>query len=240
MRKTKLRGLPRVAWRFLMRPHHLARECTHRPSSVEAQPRFSGDGATARRAFRGRLGHFSALERAPDQSIQGRRRSIWPRPWSATSGGDSSASSANGIRRAVPRCGASTSTSSPAVKAMHFVRSPQSQDLDVALGRSEAALEAYRARLEGKAQMRVVPMGPAQGLSLHRPQAFPQCPQRGRPLPGHPHPQSSLPGLLEGTRPGRQQEPRLALVDAPAPPQPQARVVGVEPSLTHRKGCWGG
>ena len=54
-----------------------------------------------------------------NRSRLARREGIGARlPWSATSGGDSSASSASGIRRAIPRCWASTNTSSPAAKAM--------------------------------------------------------------------------------------------------------------------------
>ena len=105
---------------------------------------------------------------------------------------------------------------------------------DVVLGRSEASLEAYFQRLQGKDAGRVVCMDLSSTYRALVQQVLPPRPDRGRSLPRHPSHQPSFPGLLAGDRSGRQQEPRFALADAPPPPQPQA---GAEDQARRLSGC---
>lgn len=67
---------------------------------------------------------------------------------------------------------------------------------DVALGRSETALESYPNRLEGKHLVEVVCMDLA---AAYRSLVRKHFPQARRSLSCHPHRESSFPGLLEGS-----------------------------------------
>ena len=88
---------------------------------------------------------------------------------------------------------------------------------DVVLGRSEAALESYLQRLEGKQNVRLVCMDLA---STYRSIVRKYLPN-ARIVARDPADQSPLPGLLAPTRPHRQPAPWSALADAPPSSQPQ-------------------
>ena len=92
---------------------------------------------------------------------------------------------------------------------------------DVVLGRSEASLEGYLNRLEGKHLVKVVCMDLAVVYRSLVRKHFPQCPDRGRPVPRHPAGESSLSHLLAGAGSGGLKESRTDLADAPAPAQTQ-------------------
>ncbi len=90
---------------------------------------------------------------------------------------------------------------------------------DLVLGRSEASLEGYLARLEEKHRVQVVCID----LAGTGEKALPAGAHRGGPFSCDSRRESALPGLLAGDGPDRIKEPRLALAPAPSSAKPDAR-----------------
>ena len=102
---------------------------------------------------------------------------------------------------------------------------------DVVLGRSEASLDGYLHRLEGKHLVKVVCMD-LDSFTGRSAQTLPQCADRGRSFPRYPARQSSLPRLLARSGSGPAQRIAVYLPDAPPPPQPHSRSAPAPVSLS--------